>query len=228
MRTINYILVVLIFSLFSCVEQNIPPIIDDLDYNINDPDGDGAIIGGTQVIFTCYATDEDGDRIIYNWRATGGYFNSTSTSTVIWTSPVNTHTNEDLLWEVYEIYCDVIDAEHMNQVQTTRAIIFTMPPERCVRMNFGTVSITNDHWQDIYVDLRHDSNFPTTSSRKKLRWSESITYEMTPGVVMAWAITVEYYVYGEEWTVMPFTINQCEIKEINWSEDNLYYYPGRK
>jgi hypothetical protein len=64
---------------------------------------------------------------------------------------VNTQTNEDDLWEFYEIYCDVTDYKHMNQVVTTKAMIFTMPPARCVRMNFGTVTITNDYWQDIYV-----------------------------------------------------------------------------
>jgi hypothetical protein len=216
MKTSKCILFALLFTLFSCEKPNSPPTITGLNYKINDPDGDGSIIGGTPVVFTCNATDEDGDRIIYSWRATGGYFNSTSTATVTWTSPNNTQTNEDLLWEVYEIYCDVTDAKHMDQVQTTKVTIFTMPPARCIRMNFGTVTIVNDHLQDIYVDCRSDNNFPTASSRRRLRWSESTTYEMTPGVLMAWSITVEYYEYGGTWTVMPFNLNQCDVKKINW------------
>ncbi|MBN1185267.1 MAG: hypothetical protein JXB49_23485 [Bacteroidales bacterium] len=228
MKPLKYFILITFLILFSCDPPNNRPTIIGLDYDINDPNGDGAIIGGSPVVFTCNAIDEEGDQIIYNWRATGGYFNSTSTVTVTWTSPVNTQTNEDLLWEVYEIYCDVTDDKHMNQVQTIRAIIFTLPPERCVRMNFGTVTITNDHWKDIYVDCRSDDNFPNTNSRIRLRWSESTTYEMTPGLLMAWAITVEYYGYGGTWTVMPFNLGQCEIKNINWSEDNLYYAPGKK
>lgn len=42
---------------------------------------------GESVIVTVKAIDQDGDSLQYTWSATGGHFNTTQESTVIWTSP---------------------------------------------------------------------------------------------------------------------------------------------
>jgi hypothetical protein len=210
-------LILFVLLIFTSCEPpyNGSPTINGLDYNINDPDGDGAIIGGTPVTFTCNATDEEGDQIIYNWRATGGYFNSTSTATVTWTSPVNTQTNEDLLWEVYEIYCDVTDAKHINQVQTTKAIIFTMPvPQTCVTKNTGYVFITNNATFNITVDCT-PTDFGYNEYRK-LKIGESTTYEMPIGDTWAWAINDTDLPNGGPWVNVTFNLNQCETKPVTW------------
>lgn len=53
---------------------------------------------------TCYATDQDGNTLTYNWTKTGGTISvSESGSTIIWTAPATTGT--------YTITCTVSDGE---------------------------------------------------------------------------------------------------------------------
>jgi len=211
MKKLFCLILFVLLTFTSCEKPNNAPTITSLDYDVTDD-----IIGGTPVTFTCNATDEEGDKIIYNWRATGGYFNSTSTATVTWTSPVNNRIKEPL-WEVYEVFCDVTDAKHINEVQTTKATIFTMPVQQtCVTKNTGFVLVTNNTTFTITVYCAHGEFDPVYPDYRKLKAGEFTTYEMPVGLTYAWAIKDTSLPNGGPWASVNFTLNQCETKPITW------------
>jgi|GEM_PF-3399650 hypothetical protein len=116
------LLSLLIFCLFSssCDEDtkiiNSPPEITSLYSYFN------TVYSGEQVNIVCEATDIDGDKIIYNWSASGGSFNSTSVSSVIWFAPtVQEATN-------FQINVGISDSENPDEISES-IIIMVIPVE---------------------------------------------------------------------------------------------------
>jgi hypothetical protein len=118
MKKLNCIMLLIISAFMSCVRpENKPPEITDFICSENDLQ----VYGGSTVIFDCIATDPEGDKLSYNWSATSGTFNRTTSSTVIWTSPVVT------LESVAQIKVEVTDSENPDKPQY-RAIFISVDP----------------------------------------------------------------------------------------------------
>jgi hypothetical protein len=100
----NSILLCLFLASVSCEPlKNNPPQITELICS----KADLQVYGGEQVIFECIATDTENDRIIYNWSASSGTFNSNlSSSTIVWTSPIVN------IGSIAKIMVQVTDDEH--------------------------------------------------------------------------------------------------------------------
>jgi len=84
------ITVLSLFALFSCEEceecptaaDNNPPLTPVITASAT------TVESGGQVNLTAISTDQDSDPLTYLWDATGGSFNSTSGSAVVWTAPI--------------------------------------------------------------------------------------------------------------------------------------------
>jgi hypothetical protein len=118
MKKLNWLMLFIFSAFISCVPpENKPPQITDFICN----DNDLIVYGGSTAIFDCMATDPEGDKLFYNWSATSGTFNSTTSSTVTWTSPVVT------LESVAQIKVEVTDSENPDKPQY-RAMFISVDP----------------------------------------------------------------------------------------------------
>lgn len=85
MGKICYIIFFILLAFISCEPpKNNPPQI----INLTCSDDDLTIYGGEHVFLMCEASDPEGDKISYNWTASTGTFNSLTSASVTWTSPV--------------------------------------------------------------------------------------------------------------------------------------------
>jgi len=147
MRKICYFVFFILLTLSSCVpSENNPPEITDFICSENDLQ----VYGGSTVIFDCIATDPEGDQIIYNWTATSGTFNRTSSSTVIWTSPVVT------MESIAQIKVEVTDSDNPDKPQYRAMFISVDPIPIVVPPNDPESSYYIKYvCDDAYVDAAH-------------------------------------------------------------------------
>lgn len=117
MVKIYYFVFFILLTLISCVPENNPPQITDFICSENDLQ----VYGGSTVIFDCIAIDPEGDKLFYNWSSTSGSFNSTTSSTVIWTSPVAT------MESIAQIKVEVNDSENPDKPQYKSMFISVDP-----------------------------------------------------------------------------------------------------
>lgn len=150
MQKIYLIAIALFLVIPSCEPPyNGPPHNVELIYITNE------ILGGDAVKFTCQAIDDEGDKILFNWRATGGSFNNTSSSSIIWYAPQNYNTREPL-YDFYQVYCDVTDEVNLDKTQTAVAMMFTFPLNHCEVDGTGSVLLANTMDIAIQVDIKSD------------------------------------------------------------------------
>jgi hypothetical protein len=193
----KYLTIVALFLVVASCEPpyNGPPHDVELTYITNE------IIGGETIKFTCQATDDEADKLSYNWHATGGSFNNTSSSSIIWYSPINNKTEEPL-YEFYQVFCDVTDAANPDKPQSAVSMIFTFPLNHCEVDGTGSVLIANI--MDITIQVNIKSN-KYTGNVRTIPPKEYTTYiAIPPG-----DITIMKKTTGD-WISYEKHIEQCE------------------
>lgn len=83
----------------------------------------------------------------------------------------------------------------------------------CEKDNFGTVIVTNNTGQAIYVDCTQAGS--SMNDERMLGVGQSTEYEMTPGEITEWAIEAWDYPNGS-WYTDTYYLEQCETHDDPW------------
>ena len=163
---------------------------------------------------TCYATDQEGDTLTYNWTKTGGTISvSESDSTIIWTAPATAGT--------YTITCTVSDGELTGTQSLTitvtepepinQAPIIVPIPDASVILG-ETFTYTVDANDPDGDDLTYSLTTTPTTDMAINSTTGLITW--TPNTTGNFDVTVEVS-DGSESTTQSFTITVTEASLIS-------------
>jgi hypothetical protein len=83
----------------------------------------------------------------------------------------------------------------------------------CEKNNFGTVIVTNNTGQVIWVDCTQAGS--DYNDERMLGIGQKTTYEMTPGEITEWAIEAWDYPSGS-WYTDTYYLEQCETHNDPW------------
>jgi len=105
------------------------------------------LYSGEFTLIICEANDPDGDKVSYNWISTGGSFNNTTSSSVIWYAPTVTSETD------FKITVLINDSEN-SEVLSDYITITVLPKEPDI------LSLTLYPTDDAYVSsIRPENNY---------------------------------------------------------------------
>lgn len=177
---------------------------------------------GESTLITCKAVDPDGDNISYSWKATGGSFSTTNTSSVTWYAP-----NYQLLRSPlsYLIYVDVEDSYGNAAGEESITITVSNPaPEKPQYLYLYPTD-------DAYVS----SSQPNTNFGSELglytgdylsNYSSYLKFNISsiPTNIDISKVDLEITVAQDASTIKPVTDVFCYyISNQNWSERSITY-----
>ena len=86
--------------------------------------------------------------------------------------------------------------------------------EPCEKQNFGTVIVTNNTGQVIWVDCTQEGD--DYNEERMLGVGQETIYIMEPGMVTEWAIEAWGYPSGS-WYTATYMLNKCDVHDDPWT-----------
>lgn len=141
------------------IQQNRPPSRPNISV------GNSTLESGNSTNLSATASDPDGDPITYSWNATGGSFNSTTQSNVVWTAPTVSSS------QTYTITLTVRDN---HSASNNNSVNINVNPAQVDTETFSGTSNSNGEYtfhSDVYnqdITVQVNDNYGTPLSNKKV------------------------------------------------------------